>query len=96
MVDFEQAALNAASNEFPDAEVHGWYFHFTQCIWRKIQNLGLQTKYNSDTLFALNMRKLAALAFLPAESVADRFKKLKKILKVQRRPKANTEAKYKR
>lgn len=87
MVDFEQAAINAASNEFP-----GCFFHFTQCIWRKIQNLGLQTKYNSDPVFALNMRKLAALAFVPVEKVSDSFQKLKKILKVRPRPKANSEA----
>lgn len=92
MIDFEQAAFNAASNEFPDAEIHGCFFHFSQCIWRKLQHLGLQTKYNSDPVFALNMRKLAALAFLPIESVVDSFKKLKQFLKVKPRPKANTEA----
>ena len=36
-VDFEQGAIKAFREEFPGVEVKGCHFHFTQCIWRKIQ-----------------------------------------------------------
>ena len=44
-VDFEQGAINAFKEEFPDVEVKGCHFNFTQCIWGKIQDLGLSTIY---------------------------------------------------
>lgn len=85
MVDFEAAAIRAISIEFPETEVHGCFFHFTQCIWRNIQRLGLATKYGNDAEFASQLRHLAALAFVPVEKVKDSFKKLKSILKIKKR-----------
>ncbi|CAF2249018.1 unnamed protein product [Rotaria magnacalcarata] len=55
-------------------------FHFGQCIWRNIQNHGLQKKYQEDKSFHLNIKKLIALAFVPVldvikayESIVDDF-----------------------
>jgi len=45
MVDFESAVWQALASEFPDATVKGCTFHFTQSIWRKVQELGLQKAY---------------------------------------------------
>ena len=36
MTDFEKAALNAFSNVYPDAVQRGCFFHFSQCLWRKV------------------------------------------------------------
>ncbi|KAF0722630.1 MULE domain-containing protein [Aphis craccivora] len=58
MVDFEKAAMNAINYEFPETEVKGCFFHFSQCIWRQIQDAGLQTRYKDDVTFALQVRKL--------------------------------------
>lgn len=77
MVDFEQAAIAAASNIFPDADVSGCYFHFCQCIFRHIQANGLQKIYEDDPVFASNIRCIAPLAFVPVEDVVRRFSELK-------------------
>lgn len=91
MVDFELAAIHGVSNEFSETEVHGCFFHFQQCIWRKIQEVGLQAQYGRDPEFALRMRYLAALAFVPQQKVVDYFKKLKNMLCVEKRPAAGSD-----
>ena len=77
MVDFEQAALLAFQTIFPDAVQQGCFFHFSQCIWRKLQQTpDLQQRYISDEHFALNIRHLAALAFVPKDDVITVFDEL--------------------
>lgn len=36
MLDFESSALVAVKEVFPTTELKGCYFHFTQCIFRKV------------------------------------------------------------
>lgn len=55
MTDFEQAAMNSFSEEFPVSQQRGCFFHFNQSIWRKIQALGLQRRYETDDQFALQV-----------------------------------------
>lgn len=43
IIDFELAAKSAITNVFPDVIIKGCNFHFGQCLWRKIQTLGLST-----------------------------------------------------
>lgn len=77
MVDFERAAMNAAELIFEDVEVNGCFFHFCQCLFRQIQANGLQKIYSEDSEFAVNIRCLAALAFVPEEDVVQQFEALK-------------------
>ena len=42
------AAIQAIHAEFPNAEVKGCFFHYSQAIWRKTQNLGLAVLYKED------------------------------------------------
>ncbi|XP_022161694.1 uncharacterized protein LOC111027604 [Myzus persicae] len=79
MTDFENAQINAFSHNFPDIRNRGCFFHFSQCIWRKIQTIAdIRSKYEDkdDLDFALNVRKLAALAFVPEPDVVDCFERL--------------------
>ena len=77
MTDFEQATINAIHNHFNDVRVTGCFFHLQQCIWRKIQQLGLTSAYREeDGECALNARGLAALAFVPASNVVQAFTEL--------------------
>lgn len=48
IVDFEQAAIKAVHQIFPEVEVYGFFFHFCQCIYRQIQANGLQSIYGED------------------------------------------------
>ncbi|XP_071104150.1 uncharacterized protein [Haliotis cracherodii] len=42
-VDFEVAAIRTLRTEFQGSDIKGCFFHFTQAIWRKTQELGLAT-----------------------------------------------------
>lgn len=41
----------------------------SQNFWKKIQNVGLQTEYGKDAIFAVQLRRLIALAFVPQTDV---------------------------
>lgn len=76
ITDFEIAAINAVRTNFPLAEPHGCFFHFSQNIWRHIQKAGLQSKHNEDAEFAFQLRLLIALAFLPSGSIVEAYDEL--------------------
>jgi hypothetical protein len=76
LLDFEQAAIRAATHSFPNATISGCFFHLSSNIWKNIQSLGLQQHYNDDPEFALQMRMLPALAFLPPDQVVQVFEML--------------------
>ena len=69
--DFEFVTIQAIHTEFPNAEVKGCFFHYSQAIWRKTQNLGLAVVYKEDPQVQQWIRRVAGLALLPAEQVQD-------------------------
>ena len=79
LFDFEIAAINAASETFPDADTSGCFFHLKSNVWKKIQALGLQDHYNYDDQFALHLRMITALAFVPP----DVFERLSDLIRLQ-------------
>ena len=48
ITDFEIALQTAVRGEFPATAVCACYFHFTQSLWRKIQDLGLAVAYRQN------------------------------------------------
>jgi hypothetical protein len=73
-VDFEQGAIRSLKTVFPNASVKGCNFHYNQCIFKKIQSLGLQSDYynSSDddpgSVKAL-VQQTGALAFMPPSKI---------------------------
>jgi hypothetical protein len=65
--------MNASKYIFPSINIKGCFFHFTQFIWRHIQSNGLQIRYTNDSNFALELRKLAALTYIPENNVISEF-----------------------
>ncbi|CAN7945386.1 unnamed protein product, partial [Ixodes hexagonus] len=63
--DFELALIQAILFVFPGARHRGCHFHFSQAIWRKVQELGLSKAYRLDTSVAGFVRKMISLAFVP-------------------------------
>ena len=45
-------------------------------MWRKIQEFGLQSRYQQDSIFAVQIRMLPALAFATPTNVAELFTKV--------------------
>nr|CAI5821208.1 unnamed protein product [Callosobruchus analis] len=73
LTDFETALVQACVEEFPASKHRGCFFHFSQCILRKIQTEGLIKKYETEPEFALKMKFLSALAFVPTTDVVEAF-----------------------
>lgn len=74
-VDFERAVINSIKKIYPDTIVYGCFFHFGQCLWRKIQSLGLQSWYN-ETSNAFIIKQFQALAFVPPDYIYAFFEEL--------------------
>ena len=71
--DFERAVINVVNEKFNNV-AKGCFFHFTQCIYRKVIELGLKQTYESeDGEFAHSIRQLSALAFVPEDDVAGAY-----------------------
>lgn len=80
IVDFEQAAISAFHSVFPDVVVRGCFFHLSQCIYRKVQGIGLQELYSADPDVALKVRMIAALALVPEDDVPLAFDALSEVI----------------
>ena len=76
MTDFELSAVNAFKHHFPESKPKGCFFHFCQSLWRNIQGNGLQHRYENDKEFAIQLRMVAALAFVPVSDVVSSFEQL--------------------
>jgi len=79
MTDFEMSAINSFSKNLPQSNHRGCFFHFSQCIWRKIQKPECQEIHNSYILnsnFALMIKMLPALTFVPSQNVTTAFEEL--------------------
>jgi hypothetical protein len=77
LTDFELAARHAFAAIFPNDRVRGCYFHFCQCLWRKVQQIpDLVQRYLADDEFALQLREVASLAFVPTPHVVQKFEQL--------------------
>ncbi|CAF0909503.1 unnamed protein product [Rotaria sordida] len=61
---------------FPNSNHIGCYFHFTQSVYRHIQQFGLSSAYINDENIRMICRKLMALALLPSSVVLKSFEDL--------------------
>ena len=76
MFDYEKAAMNAAEALFLGLEIKGCFYHLASNIWKKIQYHGLQAQYDADQQFAVHLRMIAALSFVPVGFVVNAFEDL--------------------
>lgn len=79
LTDFEIAAINATKAVFPSIVSKACFFHFCQSIYRKVQTNGLTQKYGSDVQFALLIKQMSCLAFLPDSKIPNCFNDLKSL-----------------
>lgn len=73
VVDFEAGLWKGIRSIFNDPMIKGCAYHFTQALWRKVQELGLQTLYcRRDNVYKI-VKKVLALPFLPHEDIEEAF-----------------------
>ena len=48
MSDWEIAPHNAMKEAYPDVQIRGCWFHFTQNVWHHIQKLVLVQTFNTN------------------------------------------------
>ena len=61
LIDFEQGMIAAMPAVYPGLLVMGCYFHFCQCLVRKLQELHLMPTYEQDVEFQTICRQFAAI-----------------------------------
>lgn len=76
--DLEIGLKNSVLSSFNSSKHFGCFFHFSQAVWKKVQILGLVTKYKSDNKFLRCVRKLLALSFLKTDDVLNMYVCLRK------------------
>ena len=70
-LDYEVAIRHAAHAVFPGIKAKGCLFHYTQCIWRKVQDTGLQVPYKENNDINKLVRRTAVLPLLPVNDLED-------------------------
>ncbi|CAF4117504.1 unnamed protein product, partial [Adineta steineri] len=86
MFDFERALIKTIASYFPNTQHSGCFFHYTQCLYRHIQSLGLSTFYNNNEEMRLSCRHVMALPLLPVEDVQPAFETLIEEVPVELQP----------
>ena len=73
--DFESGLIEAVHQQFPNVLHTGCHFHFTQAVWRKVQELGLSAQYCSPQYAELTkfIQLCMALAFISVSDVLSQF-----------------------
>jgi len=69
--DYETAVHNAAKSVFDRIVIKGCFFHYGQCIWRRVQSCGLQVAYRDNDAVTQLVRRAAVLPLVPDDSIED-------------------------
>jgi hypothetical protein len=74
MLDFEAALWAALHVVMPNVQIRGCSFHWSQAVWRKVQELGLAAAYLQNNKTHKFIRRILCLPFLPAEHIEPVFR----------------------
>ena len=73
LFDFEQVMMNMMQLLLTNVEIKGCFFHLSSNIWKHIQSPRLQERHDKDPEFAIDLRMLAALAFVSKNNIIEYF-----------------------
>lgn len=78
MVDFE-IGIQKAIISFFDVEILACFFHFSQCLWKRVQASSMSSLYEQDEKFREFVRSCILLPMLKLEELQDAIDELKTI-----------------
>ncbi|XP_071956851.1 uncharacterized protein [Antedon mediterranea] len=78
VADYEASIWQSIRQVLPNVEIAGCLFHYTQAIFRKVQDVGLQRAYRQQAATRLFIRQLMALPTLPVEHVEAVFRRMRR------------------
>ena len=70
-IDYEVALQNAARTSFPGITIKSCCFHYTQCIWRKVQATGLVINYKDEPEIHRLIRRASVSPLVPQAAIED-------------------------
>jgi hypothetical protein len=73
LTDFESAAMQSFIAAYPNATITGCYFHLSQSVLRKVNEIGMKSEYETDVELRGSVRCLSALSHVPVADVAEAF-----------------------
>ena len=73
IIDFEQGAFSAFKFFFKDSHILGCFFHFGQCLFRKLVELGLKKAYGEDEALQKWFNWCVSLVFIPLRHIETVF-----------------------
>ena len=74
VMDFEYGEWGAFYSVFPGVSITGCCFHWTQAVWKRVQEYGLVPAYCQKKNTSKFIRELLCLPFLPHEQIYATFK----------------------
>ncbi|XP_050516377.1 uncharacterized protein LOC126891239 [Diabrotica virgifera virgifera] len=69
--DFEIAAILAIQEQLAESAISGCFFHLSQNLQRHMAQLGLRSQYNNEADFAVHVKMILSLAFVPIDRIDD-------------------------
>lgn len=81
ITDFEQVAMNSFRSVF-GVNLHCCHFHFSKCVWHKVQENGYSAQYHADKNFSMHIRMIVTLAYVPLVDKGYVYNKLVKLYSV--------------
>ena len=84
VTDFETSLLSCIQTYMSTVKHLCCYFQYTQCVYRKIQTLGLVCQYRTNPQLQRIVRTIFALPFLPSNTVTSLFQSFRPISDVRR------------
>jgi len=75
MTDYEGALRNSLAAAFATSNLSGCWFHYTQAIYRKVQQLGLSEAISEESANFV-IKKIMSLPLLPANKIMEGFEEI--------------------
>lgn len=76
LLDFEKSSSKAFKQIFPHCQILRCFFHFWQNILKNIKKRNLYQLYLADNKYKSKIKKIASLAFLPANIIEKEFNEM--------------------